>query len=190
MVVARDTTHAFFSTGQLSLESAVSNSTLNRMQKSAVRDAIVAQLQSELDLQARAAHDARDEATSVESKSEGKYDMRSQEAAYLAEGQARLAAEIAESIVHYRAMELPDFSSGRPAALGALVTLESKQGRAVYFLGPRNGGLEITLPTGETCLVVTPSSPLGRQLIGRVAGDSVQLPGRRGPVIHRIAELV
>lgn len=156
------------------------------MQKSAVRDAIVAQLQNELDLQARAAHDSREEATSEESKSEGKYDMRSQEAAYLAEGQARLAAEIAESITHYRALELLDFSHGRPAALGALITLENKGRRSVYFLGPRNGGMEIGID-GETCLVVTPPSPLGGQLLGRVVGDSVQLPGRGGSVSHRVA---
>lgn len=158
------------------------------MQKSAVRDAIVAQLQSELDLQARAALDSRDEATSVENKAEGKYDMRSQEAAYLAEGQARLAAEIAESISLYRTLELPDFSKGRPVALGALVTLEAKSKRTIYFLGPRNGGLEIT-HDGSTYLVVSPSSPLGRQLLGRVVGDSVQLPGRGGAVIHRVVEL-
>jgi transcription elongation GreA/GreB family factor len=162
--------------------------TLGGMQKSVVRDAIVAQLQRELDLQARAAHDSRDEATSAESKSEGKYDMRSQEAAYLAEGQARLAAEIAESIALFRALELPDFSAGRPAALGALVTLETKGRRTVYFLGPRNGGLEVT-HDGLTCLVVTPSSPLGRQLLGRKVGDSVQLPGRGAPVSHRVVAL-
>ena len=158
------------------------------MQKSAVRDAIVAQLQSELDLQARAAHDSRDEATSVENKAEGKYDMRSQEAAYLAEGQARLAAEIAESISLYRSLDLPDFAQGRPAALGALVTLETKGRRTIYFLGPRNGGLEVS-HDGVPCLVVSPSSPLGRQLLGRVAGDSVQLPGRGGVVTHRVVEL-
>lgn len=158
------------------------------MQKSAVRDAIVAQLQRELELQARAAHDSRDEATSSENKAEGKYDMRSQEAAYLAEGQARLATEIAEAISLYRSLELPDFSKGRPAALGALITLDSKGKSTAYFLGPRNGGLEITVD-GGTCLVVSPSSPLGRQLLGRVVGDSVQLPGRGGPVAHRVVGL-
>ena len=158
------------------------------MQKSTVRDAIVAQLQRELDLQIRAAQDSRDEATSVENKAEGKYDMRSQEAAYLAEGQARLAAEIAEAISLYRTLDLPDFSAGQPVALGALVTLETKGKKTVYFLGPRNGGLEVTV--GDTAvLVVTPSSPLGRQLLGRVVGDSVQLPGRTAPVTHRVTAL-
>lgn len=159
------------------------------MQKSAVREAILVQLQNELNLQSRAAHDSREEATSDESKSEGKYDMRSQEAAYLAEGQARLAAEIAESIALYHSLELPDFSNGRPAALGALVTLESRGRLVIYFLGPRNGGMEISIGD-KTCLVVTPSSPLGRQLLGRGVGDSIQLPGRGAPVAHRVVAVV
>lgn len=159
------------------------------MQKSALRDAIVAQLRRELETLTRAAHDAREEATSVESKSEGKYDMRSQEAAYLAEGQARLAAELAESISIHLAQDLPDFSQNRPAALGALVTLENRGRRSLYFLGPRNGGLEVEL-NGANILVVTPSSPLGRQLIGRRSGDTVQLPGRGAPVAHKVLSIV
>lgn len=158
------------------------------MQKSAVRDAIVAQLQRELDLQTRAAQDARDEATSEESKSEGKYDMRGQEAAYLAEGQARLAAELVESITLFQSLDLSELPPGAPAAVGALITLEAKGNRSRYFLGPRNGGLDATV--GDlTFTVVTPTSPLGRQLIGQHVGASVHLPGRTGPVVHKIVEL-
>lgn len=158
------------------------------MQKSAVRDAIVAQLQQELDLQARAALDARDEATSSENKQEGKFDMRGQEAAYLAEGQARLAAEISESINLYRSLELKAWTDGAPAAIGALVTLEAKGRQTRYFLGPRSGGSEVSV--GDTPVtVVTPSSPLGRQLVGRKTGDTVELPGRGAPVKHQIVSL-
>lgn len=158
------------------------------MQKSAVRDAIVAQLQSELDLQSRAAHDSREEATSEESKSEGKYDMRSQEAAYLAEGQARLALEIAESLALFNALDTADLPQGSPASVGAIVTLESKGKTSLYFLGPRNGGLEVA--TGEgSVTVVTPTSPLGRQLVGRRVGDTALLPGRGGPVAHTISSI-
>lgn len=158
------------------------------MQKSAIRDAIVSQLRNELDQQARAAHDARDEATSAESKQEGKYDMRGQEAAYLAEGQARLAAGIAESITIYQTLPLPDFPNGVAAAVGALITLEARNRRHLYFLGPRAGGIEVAAG-GEACLVITPNSPLGRQLLGRREGDLVQLPGRGGPVAHRIVSV-
>ena len=172
----------------VSLDSSGRLITLGRMQKSALRDAIVAQLHRELELQARAAHESREEATSVENKAEGQYDMRSQEAAYLAEGRARFAAEIAESITVYQTLDLPDFTPGSGAAVGALITLENKGRKSVYFLGPRNGGLEAR--TGSLdFIVVTPASPLGRQLLGRKTGDTVQLPGRGGPVAHQVARI-
>ena len=159
------------------------------MPKAALRAAILAQLHRELELQIRAAHDSRDEATSAENKAEGQYDMRSQEAAYLAEGQARLAAELAESITIYQSLDLPDLTSASAVAVGALVTLEAKGRRSLYFFGPRNGGLEATI--GELPFtIVTPTSPLGRQLIGQRLGATVQLPGRRGPEPHQIVELV
>ena len=158
------------------------------MQKSAVRDAIVAQIKRELDLQTRAAHDAREEATSEENKSEGKYDMRGQEAAYLAEGQARLAVELAESLALYHMLELADLPPGSVASVGALITLEARGRQTCYFLGPRNGGLEARIGN-ETFTVVTPTSPLGRQLIGQSTGASVQLPGRGAPILHRIVEI-
>jgi transcription elongation GreA/GreB family factor len=158
------------------------------MQKSAVRDAIVAQLQRELDLQSRAAHDSREEATSEESKSEGKYDMRSQEAAYLAEGQARLAVELVESLALYHALDPAPLPAGAPASVGAIIILEALGRQTCYFLGPRNGGLDMNIG-GTTVTVVTPTSPLGRQLIGQRTGATVQLPGRGGPVAHRIVDI-
>jgi len=158
------------------------------MQKSAVRDAIVAQLQSELSLQTRAANEAREEATSEESKSEGKYDMRGQEAAYLAEGQARQAAEIVEALTLYHGLEFAAWPVGAPAGVGAFITLESRGRPHYYFLGPRNGGLEAEV-NGVAFTVVTPSSPLGRQLVGQRVGATVQLPGRGGAVSHRIVAL-
>ncbi|MFA6288212.1 MAG: GreA/GreB family elongation factor [Opitutaceae bacterium] len=158
------------------------------MPKAPIRDAIVVQLRRELELQARAAHESREEATSVENKAEGQYDMRSQEAAYLAEGQARFAAEIAESISIYQTLDLPVFTADSIVAVGALVTLEAKGRQSVYFLGPRNGGLEARVGDLDF-VVVTPTSPLGRQLVGRKLGDAVQLPGRGGPVPHRIVNI-
>ncbi len=155
------------------------------MKKSLIRDAIIAQLRAELARQTTAAHLARDEAISEESRAENKYDTHSQEAAYLAEGQARLAGEIEASIAHYTAMPLPDFAPGDVVALGALVELETRGGGAWYFLGPRAGGLELDVAR-HPVLLLTPQSPLGRQLLGRRAGESVRVPGRASAVEHRI----
>lgn len=146
------------------------------MNKSSVRDAIVSELRAELARQTAAAQLARDEAISEESRPENKYDTHSQEAAYLAEGQARLAAEIAGNISLYSTLPLPDFSAETPIAVGALVKVELRSRPTWYFLGPRAGGLEVTVDD-TSILVLTPQSPLGRQLLGKRVGDSVPAPG-------------
>jgi transcription elongation GreA/GreB family factor len=147
--------------------------------KSAIRAIILQQLNAELALQIGAAQLARDEAISEESRAESKYDTHSQEAAYLAEGQAKLAGEIEESLAVYTTLPLPDFGPGSVIALGAVVELSARGKSAWYFLGPRAGGLELRVGEKEI-LVLTPQSPLGRQLLGKRVGDSVQIPGRGG----------
>jgi transcription elongation GreA/GreB family factor len=158
------------------------------MDKALLRDAIIKQLSAELDTLTRAAFMAREEATSEESKAENKYDTRGQEAAYLAEGQARLAVEVQETLATYQTMTLPAFSREAAVDLGAVITLEARGKPSTYFLGPRSGGLEIDVGS-QKLIVVTPQSPLGRQLRGRRVGDVVQLPGRNGAVPHRIVAI-
>lgn len=154
--------------------------------KNRLRAAILAQLAADLDLQTRAAHVARDEAISEESKAENKYDTHAQEAAYLAEAQARQAAEIQDSIAMYQSMSVTPVNGA--VAVGACVRLTAN-GRAVdYFLGPRAGGLEIEVD-GRSVTVVTPSSPLGRQLLGARIGSTVTLPGRPKPVVHEVSAI-
>jgi transcription elongation GreA/GreB family factor len=150
--------------------------------KNAVRDAILAELRAELERQRAAAELARDEAISEESRPENKWDTHSQEAAYLAEGQARLVQEIGESIGLFTTLPLPEFRAGDRIALGALVEVGTGRGAAAYFIGPRSGGVEVAVE-GRRVLVVTPQSPLGRQLLGRRAGEEFNPPGsaRSGP---------
>ncbi len=156
------------------------------MDKAALRDAIIRQLEADLALQTAAALTSRAEATDEESKPENKYDMHAQEAAYLAEGQARLVAELRESLTHFSALCMTSFGPNDALALGALVTIEAEGRSRHYFLGPRSGGTEVTI-NGTTVLVITPASPLGRQLLGRRLGDPVMLPGSKRP--DRISEV-
>ncbi len=158
----------------------------SRMDKSALRQAIIVALEDELTLLTEAANTARDEATNEESRAEDRFDMRSQSAAYLAAGQAKLASEIGAAIPAYRTLALRTFAEGEPVAMGALVTLDAKGKRTHYFFGPLHGGVEVKV--GETTvMVVTGASPLGRQLLGRRVGDMVNLPGRGGAiVVHRV----
>jgi len=147
------------------------------MDKARLRQAIIDQINVELEMQTRAALMARDEATHEESKPENQYDMHAQEAAYLAEGQAKLAAELQASIALYQGLALPVFSPQQPISLGAVVTLDNAGRKTRYFLGPRSGGIEVRFD-GADIIVLTPQSPLGRLLVGRRVGDTVSPPGR------------
>ncbi|MDX2187850.1 MAG: transcription elongation factor [Opitutaceae bacterium] len=159
------------------------------MDKSRLREALVTALERELDVLVRAAHMARDEATSPESKPENKYDTRGQEAAYLAGSQAKMATELAEDIAMYRQLPLPAWNPAQPVDIGALAELESRGRRSWIFYGPKQGGLELELE-GTPVVVVTPQSPLGSQLRGKLPGATVQLPGRTGIVTHKLLSIV
>ncbi|MCU0793942.1 MAG: hypothetical protein MUE42_14060, partial [Opitutaceae bacterium] len=69
-----------------------------------------------------AALDAREESISEESRAENKYDTHAQEAAYLAEGQARIATELLSALAAWRALAFPPPGQA-VAQLGSLVTL-------------------------------------------------------------------
>jgi hypothetical protein len=153
--------------------------------KSALREQILLQLQSTLATQTAAAHLARDEAISEESKAENKYDTHGQEAAYLAEGQARLAVEIQASLAFYQSFVPVAFRPGEPIAIGALVELKARGASSWYFIGPGAGGLEISLD-GRTVLGLSPQSPLGRQLVGKRAGEMLPAANGKAPAPQQI----
>src|SRR5258708_11033932 len=133
---------------------------------------IIAQLAAELQAITSAALATHAEATNEENKAEDKYDTRGLEASYLAHGQSKAAEEAAQAVAHFSALPVRDFTAGEPISPGALVRLEGR-GRSHYFIGPRAGGTEIEAG-GDPVLVITPQSPLGRQLMGRKQGDTRQ----------------
>ena len=150
------------------------------MNKHVLIKKIVAHLANELDLYAKAARAAHAEATHEQSKAENKYDTRGLEAAYLARGQSRQAAETAEAMEQFEQLAVREFGPHQPIELGALVELENHHEHSLYFIGPRAGGTEIFVQKQEV-LVITPQSPLGHQLVGKKQGDRLQIEigGRR-----------
>ncbi len=130
---------------------------------------IIAALRESLEVMEKAARTSHGEATHESSKADNKYDTRGLEAAYLAGGQARKAKEILDSIELYETLMSKDFAPDEPIDLTALVELEADSARSLYFIGPRNGGLEISHQRKEITLI-TPQSPLGQILMGKKAG--------------------
>jgi transcription elongation GreA/GreB family factor len=143
------------------------------MDKPRLRQALVDALEKDLSLQTEAARTSHAEAIDDESKPENPYDMHAQEAAYLAEGQAKFVSDLRDTLAVYRTLELPSLAPQDPIVVGAVIRVAADAERPrVYFIGPRAGGLEVEVD-GETVLVITPASPLGRQLVGHRAGDEV-----------------
>ena len=139
------------------------------MKKERLLQQIIDKLSENLGVLEKAARASHAEATHESSKAESKYDTRGLEAAYLAGGQARQAKEILDSIKVYTSLGKKDFLPNEPIDLTALVEVDSDGTRSMYFIGPRNGGLEIEFGRKEIT-VITPQSPLGQNLMGKTAG--------------------
>ncbi len=145
------------------------------MNKPSLIAKIIAHLVTERDLAVKAARAAHAESTHEQSKADNKYDTRGLEASYLAHGQAQQAIEAGATIRRFEALPVRAFGPQDVADLGALVEVDRRGMRALYFIGPGAGGTEINLENQEV-LVLTPASPLGRQLMGRRQGDHVKIP--------------
>lgn len=144
------------------------------MNKRALIQKILAKLAAELEGYFRAAHAAHAEATHEQNKAENKYDTRGLEAAYLALGQSKQAKETEAAITAFGKLDPREFGAGETIELGALVELEQRGERTLYFMGPKAGGTEV-IHEGRKILVITPQSPLGEQLHGKKQGDHLKL---------------
>lgn len=131
---------------------------------------VVAQLQAELDHLRVAVKAALDAATSEESKPENQYDTRALEASYLAAAQGKRLQELQRMIEILR--EFPEIHS-EVATSGSLLEISSDAKVSFYFLLPFGAGLSAEAGT-QKATVVSLDSPLGKLLLGRRSGDSVE----------------
>lgn len=116
-----------------------------------------------------AAHaDARAGATHEQAKPENDKDTRALEQSYLARGQAMRIETLKAGIAALGTMSLSDGVVGR---VGALIIAEEDDAEVCFFLAAEGGGTK--LKSGVQ--VVTPASPLGQALLGKRAGDEVEL---------------
>jgi transcription elongation GreA/GreB family factor len=132
----------------------------------------------------RAEAEAREAARTLATESEKKEDGRAViEYGSLATGQAQRVRRVQEEIKalsDFQDAGLPTFSRKGPVALGAIidVSTEDEEGFAerTFFLLPVGAGTELTGPGGDGFLsVITPASPVGRALMGRRAGDTIEV---------------
>jgi transcription elongation GreA/GreB family factor len=122
---------------------------------------------------AAAAIEARDGASPDEKRVDGRVAL---EYANLARAQGRRADNALDDLnllENFRPGPLP---ARAPVAMGAIVEVEDGEEGRTIFLAPCGAGIELTMPGGDGYLtVVTPASPLGRAMMGRRVGDTVEV---------------
>lgn len=112
------------------------------------------------------------EATHTESKAENKYDTRGLEASYLAAGQARRVVELRRIAAFFDRLVVKPVDG--PAGVGSLIETEEDGVTRWLFLAPEGGGTHVDVG-GVAVRLVTPSSPLGRELVGAESGDEIEV---------------
>lgn len=156
------------------------------MNKNTLRQAIINAIRQDLETATKAADTARETATSKETVAENKYDTFGLEASYLAHGQSKRAAELLQAIDCYESLPFAQFTETEEIALSALVTLNAdEKGTKHFFIGPDAGGLKVQWQDIEV-MIITPHTPLGRQLIGKQLDDEVELIIKGQPALYQI----
>jgi transcription elongation GreA/GreB family factor len=145
------------------------------MNKAELQQQVIARLTEDLLQAQQAAQTAYETATHEENIAENKYDTLGLEASYLATGQARRAEEIRRTLAAWKQLSLRPYAAETGIQLGALVWLSDPHGTELcVFIGPDGAGLKLSF-AGHDVQVISPRSPLGQRLIGRTAGDEVEL---------------
>ena len=118
---------------------------------------------------ARVAHAAATEgAISDDARPENDKDTRGLEQSYLARGHAQRVADLETAVSVIAAMNVGPM---KKVAVGARVVVDEDGRERTLFVAAHGGGLTLT---GDVT-VVTPTSPMGRALYGKVADDDCEL---------------
>ncbi len=150
---------------------------MSAIDKRALLDELIRDVAAALEAMERAADVAHAAATHEEMKAENDKDTRSIEAGYLAGAQSARAAELRRTLAALRATRPRAFADGDAVDATAIVELVDDgppAKRQQVFVSPHGGGLKARV-AGVEVQVVTPRSPLGDALMGKRAGDVVEL---------------
>ncbi len=145
------------------------------MTKKDIHECFLEKITAELAVIAGAAKKEMDTATNAEHKAKSTYDTFRQEAAHLAQGQARRAAALSDALERLQVLPLKELDETTPVQLSALVALEGADGskRSLFFASDA-GGESITVD-GEEITIVTSQSPIGRAALGKFVGDTFNI---------------
>lgn len=121
--------------------------------------------------QEAAAEEARDGASPDEKRSDARVAL---EFSNLAKAQGRRAKSAMDDLAVIESFR--PRGNGKRADLGSIIEVEDGDEGRTIFLAPVGAGIELTMPDGDGYVtVVTPMSPLGKAIIGREVGDTIEI---------------
>lgn len=130
-------------------------------------------------------------ATHEEARAESDKDMRATEASYVARGLAERAVRLEQALTQLSRLQLLDCQRSGTIQASALVELEHAGQRSLYFMVPAGGGEHLTLESAgsQRIQTLTPTSPLGRALLGLGVGDEAEVESPQGMRSYEIVAL-
>lgn len=136
-----------------------------------------------------AAKRAHSTATDKANIAENKYDTLGLEAAYLAQGHAKRASECLADLNIIHNIRALDYSPSDAIIVGASIKLIDDDEKPLsLFLAPVSGGLKFVFEE-QTIVVITQSSPLGKQLLGKFVDDEFEIGNGRHKKNYRISNI-
>lgn len=149
------------------------------MNKNLNKNQILAEILGALDKALKvaldAAQQARDTATHAENVAENRHDTLGLEAAYLAHGQSNRVATCEADLHAFNLLQTTMQATVEIITVGSYIVLADDSGCDQHlFLGPAAGGLKVTCGKIDI-VVISPSAPLGRALLGCVLYDEITL---------------
>ena len=145
------------------------------MTKKDIHRRFIAQITTELESITAAARSSFDVATNDEHRAESKYDTFKLESSFLARGQARRVEELTGALESLRMLPLKVLRKASLIQLGALVRLTARNGETRTLLFGSAAGGQTTVVDGEEITIVTAGSPLGQAVLGKTAGDTIDI---------------
>jgi transcription elongation GreA/GreB family factor len=142
--------------------------------KRALLDQLKTALEAEAATAGRLARETAEAANHPEAKPDSDKDTRKIELSYLAAGQAARARELETGLALLATLPEQHFGEGAPITAGALVTLLVDGETQRVLVCPAGGGVKLRDASGVVS-VVTPQAPLGRAILGRASGESLEL---------------
>ncbi|KZN13154.1 hypothetical protein [Marinomonas sp. TW1] len=140
-------------------------------------DSIVSALQTRFETARAAAQQAREAAINEESVAENKYDTFGLESSYLAHGQSQRVIECENDWLQFSRHVPIQFSETGKVCLWSLIRLvpvSSALPLRYFFISNIAGGLSLA-HLGETLVLVSPETPVGKMLLGQEEGECISL---------------